>query len=58
MGLVADHQVPATVGRLKLLLDVFVPGELVEPGDDEIGLKEPVACPRCLDLVVGQDFER
>ena len=55
--LVADDEVPAAVGRLQLRLHVLVAGELVEPGDDEVGLEEPVAGARGFELVVGQDLE-
>ena len=57
VGLVADHQVPAAVGGLELLLHVLVARELVESGDDEVGLQEPVAGARGLQLVVGEDLE-
>ena len=56
--LVADDQVVAAVRRGELLLDVLVARELVEPGDGEIVLDEPVAGARGLELVVGQDLER
>ena len=46
------------VGRLELRLHVLVARELVEPGDDEVGLEEPVAGARGLELVVGEDLER
>ena len=51
-------EIPAAVGRLELLLHVLVARELVEPGDDEVGLQEPVAGARGLELVVGEDLER
>ena len=56
--LVADDEVPAAVGRLELLLHVLVARELVEAGDDEVGLEEPVAGAGGLELVVGEDLER
>ena len=56
--LVAHDEVPAAIRRLQLLLDILVAGELVEPGDDEVGLHEPVAGARRFELVVGQDVER
>ncbi len=56
--LVADHEVPAAIGRLELLLDVLVARELVETGDDQVGLQEPVAGAGGLELVVGEDLER
>ena len=55
--LVADDEVPAAVGRLQLLLHVLVARELVEPGDDEVVLQEPVAGAGGFELVVGQDLE-
>ena len=55
--LVADDQVPAAVRRLELLLHILVARELVEPGDDEVGLQEPVAGARGFELVVGEDLE-
>ena len=57
VGLVADHEVPAAIGRLELLLHVLVAGQLVEAGDDEVGLQEPVAGARGFELVVGEDLE-
>jgi hypothetical protein len=57
VGLVADDEVPPGVGRLELLLDLLVAGELVEARDDEVVLEEPVAGARGLELVVGQDLE-
>ena len=51
-------EVPAAVRRLELLLHVLVARELVEPGDDEVGLEEPVAGARRFELVVGEDLER
>ena len=56
--LVAHDQVPAGVGRLQLLLHVLVAGQLVETGDDQVGLQEPVAGAGGFELVVGQDLER
>lgn len=55
--LVADHEVEAAVGRLELLLHVFVARELVEPGDDEVRFEEPVAGTSRFELVVGEDLE-
>jgi hypothetical protein len=56
--LVADDQVPAAIRELELLLQVFVAGELVEAGDHQVVLLEPVAGTRGLELVVGEDLER
>ena len=58
VSFVADDEVPATVGRLQLLLHVVVARELVEAGDDEVGFQEPIAGPRRFQLIVGQDIER
>src|SRR5262249_20742047 len=55
--LVADDQIPAPLWGGKLGLDVFVAAQLVEPGDDQIVLEEPVSRPRGFQLVVGQDVE-
>jgi hypothetical protein len=55
--LVADHEVPAAVRRLELGLHVLIAGELVEAGDAEVGLEEPVAGARGFELIVGQDLE-
>ena len=55
---VADHQVVAAVRGPELRVDVLVAGKLVQPGDGEIGLEEPVAGARRFELVVGQDVER
>ena len=55
--LVADDEVPARVGRLQLLLHVLVARQLVEAGNDEVALQEPVAGPGGFELVVGEDLE-
>src|SRR5579862_4209211 len=57
VGLVANHQVPAAVRRLELRLHVLVARQLVEPGDHQVGLAEPVAGGGRFQLVVGQDVE-
>ncbi len=57
VGLVADHQVPAAVRGLELLLYVLVARELVEAGDDQVGFQKPVAGARGFQLVVGEDLE-
>ena len=56
--LVADDEVPAAIGRLELLLHILVARELVEAGDDQVGLQEPVAGAGGFELVVGEDLER
>ena len=58
VGLVAHDQVPARVRRLQLLLHVLVARQLVQTGDDQVGLEEPVAGAGGFELVVGQDLER
>ena len=58
LRLVAHDQVPAGVWRLRLLLHVLVAGQLVETGDDQVGLQEPVAGAGGFELVVVQDLER
>ena len=55
--LVAHDKVPAAVRRLQLLLDILVAGELVEAGDDEVGLQEPIAGARRFELVVRENLE-
>ena len=55
--LVANDEIPAAVRRLELFLDIFVPRQLVQARDDEIGLQEPVPGPGGLQLVVGEDLE-
>ena len=45
-------------GACQLLLHVLVAAQLVEPGDDEVVLQEPVAGAGRFELVVGQDLER
>ena len=55
--LVADDQIPARVRRLQLLLHVLVARQLVQPGNDEVRLQEPVAGAGGVQLVVGQDLE-
>ena len=56
VGFVADNQIP--VGLLELLLEVFVPAELVEATDDKVVLLEPVAGSGRFQLVVRHDLER
>ena len=56
--LIAHDQVPARVRRLQLLLHVLVARQLVQTGNDQIGLEEPVAGAGGFELVVGQDLER
>ena len=58
VGLVADHKIPAAVRRGQLGLDILVAAQLVEPGNDEIVLKEPVPGAGGLQFVVGEDLER
>ena len=58
MGFVADDQVPAAIGRLELLLDIFIAGKFIQPRNDEIGFQEPVASAGGFQLVVGEDLER
>ena len=57
VGFVAYDEVPVAVAGLEFLLHFFVAGELVEAGDDEVGLEEPVAGAGGFELVVGEDFE-
>ena len=57
MGLVAHDEIPAAIRSLQLLLNVFVARELIQPGNDEIGLQEPVPCARGFELVVRQNVE-
>ena len=57
VGLVADHQVPAAVRGLELLLHLLVARQLVEAGNDQVGFEKPVAGARRLQLVVGEDLE-
>ena len=54
---VADHQVPAAIRRLQFLLQVLVAGQLVQPGDDQVLLHEPVAGAGGFEFVVGDDLE-
>ena len=56
--LVADHEVPAAIGSLQLGLHVLIAGQLVEPGDGEVSLREPVAGAGRLQLVVRRDLKR
>ena len=58
VGLVTDDQVPAGLGRLQLVLHVFVARQLVQARDDELGLQEPVAGARGFQVVVGENLER
>ena len=54
---VADHQVPPAIGRLELLLNVFVAREFVEAGDDQVGFEKPVAGVCGFKVVVGENLE-
>ncbi len=56
--LVAHDEIPATIGRLELVLHLLVARELVETGDDQVRFQEPVAGPRRFEFVVGQDLKR
>ena len=56
--LVAHDQIPAPVGHRQLGLHILVAAQLVETGDDEIVLHEPITRACRLQFVVGQDFER
>ncbi len=42
MDLVAGDQIPTAVGGRELVRHVLVVGELVEAGDDEVVLQEPL----------------
>src|SRR5262249_2169122 len=57
MRLVTHHQIPAAIRSLKLLLYVFIARELVQAGNDQVVLQEPVASARHFQLVIGQDVE-
>ena len=57
MRLVTDHQVPAAVRSLQLLLHVLVARQFVQAGNDEVMFQEPVAGARRFQLVVGQDVK-
>ena len=54
MGLVADDQVPTALGRLELVLYVFVAREFVQPGNDKIVFAEPIPRTRSLKFIVGE----
>ena len=54
---VANHEVPPATFGLELLLNVLVARQLVEAGDDQVVLEEPVAGPSGLELVVGENVE-
>jgi hypothetical protein len=55
VGLVAHHEVPGGLAQQGLRL--VAAGELVEPGDGQVGLGEGVARGRGLEQVVGHDGE-
>ena len=57
VGLVAHDEIPTAVRSLQLLLNLFVARELIQPGNDEIGLQEPIACPCGFELIVRQDVK-
>ena len=56
MGFVADDEVP--VGLFELCLYVIVAAEFVQAADGQRVLGEPVARPRRLQFVVGEDLEQ
>ena len=58
VGLVAHHEIPAAVGRLKQLLHLLVAGEHVEARDHEVVPLEPVFRPGRLKRLAGVDDER
>jgi len=57
VGLVRDDEIPGGFGDGELGLDVLVPAELVEAGDDEVVFEEVVAGAGGLEVVVGDDLE-
>ena len=56
VGLVADDEVPLRSGP-ELFLNVLVPRELIEAGDEQVLLLERVRRPRGLDHVAGEKVE-
>jgi len=50
-------RIPTAIGRLKLQLNVFIAGKLIQPGDGKIRFKKPVAGASGFELVVGEDFK-
>ena len=58
MRLVANHQVPPAVRRLQLGLHILVSRQLVQPGDHQVRLQEPIPGSSRLKLVIGQNFKR
>ena len=58
MRLIAHDEIPAAIGHLELLLQIFVAGKLVQAGDGKVGFHEPVACPGRFEFIVGQYLER
>ena len=58
MRLITHHEIPPALRRPQLLLNILVTRELVQPGDDQVRLQEPVARSGRLQLVVRQDLER
>ena len=58
MRFVADDEIPAAVGRLELILNAFIAGELIETRNHQVVFKKPVAGARGFELVVGQNIER
>ena len=57
VSLVEDDEVPACAGHPELGLDIGIPRELVEAGDDEIVFDEPVPGSGRFEVVVGDDLE-
>ena len=58
MRFITNYEIPVTIRRQQLLLDILITRKLVETGDDKVGLQEPVAGTCGLQLVVGKNLER
>ena len=55
---VAHHQIEAAVRRCQQRLQFLVAGELVQPSDNEIPLRKPIAARRRTHAFAGENLER
>ena len=58
MGFIADHQIPTTIGRLQLLLDIFITRKFIKPSDHQIGFEKPVTGTSRFQFIIGENLKR
>ena len=54
---IANDEIPATVWSFEFFLNVFIAGELIEPGNNKVVLGKPVARTSGFEFVIGQNVE-